>query len=160
MESPNNSRRSKGFALVEVLLVTAFVAFVGGMTAFFGMDTFRSYLFHSDKEVLVSALQHARAQAAGNICLGSGCTDGKPHGVKIEPDRFIAFQGHSYAARDSEVDAVFEANPNIAYGGSVTEVVFSQLSATTSGGTITLTDTTGRASMITIGKEGQIVWSN
>lgn len=160
------SNASRGLTLLEILVVMTIITLVGASGVFFGVDMYRGYSFHSDRDMLVVALQHARAQAVGNVCLGSGCTDGRSHGVAILPNAFIAFQGVCFASpcvrdpHDSVVDATLDANPNIAHGGSVSEIVFSQLAATTTGGTITLTDITGRSSTITIGTEGQIIWTN
>jgi prepilin-type N-terminal cleavage/methylation domain-containing protein len=156
----HNSHHTKGFTLLEVMVVIAFVAIMGTVGAYFGIDALRGHAFHADRDVLVSVLQHARSQSIGNICLGATCTDGKPHGVAIQADKFITFQGASYATRDADVDADVSADPNIAHGGSVSEIVFTRLSATTTGGTISLTDVTGRTSVITISTEGQIIWTN
>lgn len=166
MASHSSSHLTKGFTLIEVMIVIAFVAIAGAGAVFFGADTYRAYLFHSDRDLLVVALQHTRAQAIGNICLGNGCSDGKPHGVAILPDRFVMFQGSCYASpcvRDPDdvaVDADIEANPNLIHTGTM-EIVFTQLSATTTGGTVTLKDSTnGRKTVITVLPEGQITWDD
>ena len=160
MASRSNSRLTKGFTLIEVIIVISFVAIAGSAAVFFGADSYRAYLFHSDRDLLVTALQHSRAQAIGNICLGSSCTDGEPHGVSIQADKFVMFQGASYAARNPDADAEIEANPNLLHTG-VSEIVFTQLSATTTGGTITLKDiSNGRKTIITIQPEGQITWDD
>jgi len=57
---------------------------MGIITAFglvMNMNAFRGFSFRNDRDTMVAALQKARSQAINNICLGTGCTDGKPHGV-------------------------------------------------------------------------------
>jgi prepilin-type N-terminal cleavage/methylation domain-containing protein len=149
-----------GFTLIEVIVTIALIGIIGGTAVYFGIDSFRGYSFHSDRDLLVTSLQHARSQAIGNNCLGSSCTDGKPHGVLIQPDKFVVFQGISFATADHDVDVIVEANPTITKSG-LSEVVFKQLSGDVSTvGDIVLTDSVGRVSTTTVGSEGQILWTN
>ncbi len=107
----------------------------------------------------MTALLHARSLAVGNVCLGAACTEGKPHGVSIQPNQFVIFQGAPYATRDVAEDAVIQANPAITHSG-LPEVVFTELSANPHvTGSITLTDPVGNSSVVTIGTEGQIFWT-
>lgn len=115
--------------------------------------------------MLVALLERARSQAINNYCLGT-CTDGAPHGVAIRPidnpDKYILYQGATYATRDTGADSVFDANPLVTSTG-FSEVSFAQLSAVSStvgGNTLTLSETAGHSSVITIGSEGQISWTN
>jgi hypothetical protein len=75
-------------------------------------------------------------------------------------DAFTIFEGASYAARDTNVDAVLDANAYITKTGW-SEVVFEPLSGDVAdAGTLTVSDGLSRTSVITIGEEGQITWSN
>lgn len=171
MTSPSNSHRdkgrtlcagsaaAKGFTLFEIVIVMSFIAIVGAFTMMVSMDTYRGYSFHTERDVLIAALQHARAEAQGNVCVGVACTTGKSHGVYIEADKFIMFQGSSYLARDVSQDAVIPANKAITHSG-ISEVVFAPLSGNSpTPGTITLASS-GHTSDIYIGTLGQILWSN
>ena len=160
MASLSNSHPTSargGFTLFEVVIVMAFIAVVGGFSMFMSMDTYRGYNFHTERDLAIAALQHARAQAIGNICNGAGCATGKPHGVSIQADKFVIFQGSSYAARDVSQDATIPANSTVAHSGQ-TEIVFAQLSGNVGvPGSITFSDP-GRSSNITVGAQGQIFW--
>jgi hypothetical protein len=136
-----------------------FIAIIGGFTLIVSLDSYRSYSFRSDRDLLVTALLHARSLAVGNVCSGAACTEGKPHGVSIQPNQFVIFQGATYATRDVAEDAVIQANPAITHSG-LPEVVFTELSANPNvTGSITLTDPVGNSSVVTIGAEGQIFWT-
>jgi Tfp pilus assembly protein FimT len=157
--SIRKSNAALGFSLVEIMIVMAFIAIVGSFSLLVSMDSYRSYNFYTERDLLISALHHARAQAVGNVCTGAGCSTGKPHGVSIQSNKFIVFQGVSYAARDISEDAVIPANASVAHGG-LAEVVFTQLSGNSPiPGVITISGN-GRSSNITIGVQGQIFWSN
>ncbi|MDQ5954247.1 MAG: hypothetical protein QG583_175 [Patescibacteria group bacterium] len=155
--------KQKGFTLIEMMIVIGIISIVGGLGLYFGFDSYRGYSAHSNRDLLVSTLQHARSQSISNVCFGNSsnpCEDGKPHGVKILNDKYIIFQGSSFTSRDEDYDAEIEINPNTTYSG-MNEIVFAQLSGDIStAGDITLTDTTGRISTISINNEGQVIWTN
>ena len=95
--------------------------------------------------------------------MGSGCTDGRPHGVHVSTGQYVVFQGASYLARDISVDEIYSANNGAASisGSSLTDVVFTQLSGGAAPvGTIGMIDSAGHISTTTINSEGQITWSN
>ncbi len=153
-------RACRGFTFFEVLIVIGLLTIVGSLGLLVSMDSYRSSGFYADRNLLVAALQRARAEAINNICLGA-CTDvndGKAHGVHIQSESYVIFQGTSYSAGDP-VNAVFPAHTTLTES-SLSDVVFSPLTATTSTtGDITLSDNAGHTSTITIGSEGQITWT-
>jgi len=145
--------------MLEMIVVMGIFALVGGTALFVSMETFHGSNFRSDRNLLAAALQHARAQSMNNMCLGAGCADGKPHGVKILPDNSIVlFQGASYATRDASVDSVFHLNIAAATGAN--EIVFSQLSGASVATTVSVTDQAGHVSTMTISSEGRIAWTH
>lgn len=143
--------------MIEVLIVMGLVAVVGGFALFVSMESYRGSSFHSDRDLLIAALQRARAEAVDNICFGT-CTDGKPHGVFMQSTSTIIFQGASFATRDIAADAVFDANTAVTKS-SLGEIVFSQLSGTTTATSTTLSDGI-HSSVVSVGAEGQIIWTN
>lgn len=145
--------------MLEMIVVMGIFSLVGGLALFVSMDTYRGSNFHSDRNTFIASLQRARTQSMNNICLGSGCTDGKPHGVKVlSGNTIVVFQGTSYATRDSAVDSVFALNIASATGDS--EFVFDRLSGASTAASATLADDSGRTSVVTINSEGQISWTN
>jgi len=149
-----------GFTLVEVLIVIVLVVIIAKFALTVSFDTYRASSYHADRAYLIAALQHARALSVNDVCEGAACTSGAPHGVSIQTDRYIVFQGSSYAARDPSFDEVIGVNPAIDRTG-LDEVVFIPGSGDVSiPGDIALTDLSGRTSTVTIGSYGQISWSN
>ncbi len=162
-----SSAGRRGVSLMEVIVVVSLVSVAAGMTLFINLDSYRGYLSRSDRELLIVALHHARSQAVGNVCLGTGCTNGRAHGVAIREaeQEYVIFQAaatspFSYATRDVQEDIVIPINAGSTFSGSLTEVVFSPLSGNAvASGSIEIS-AHGRTSIFTIGTEGQILWTH
>ncbi len=156
-------KSAKGFTLIEILIVFGLIALLGGLVLFVSMDTFRGTTFRSERDVVVGLLQHARAQAMHNICNGASCTNGMPHGVHVQNDAYIMFQGATYNPT-AATNARFDADTSFVHSGylATNDIFFSQLSGTTSCGVcdLTIADTTGRSSTITVSGSGQILWTH
>ncbi len=150
-------RLDRGMTLMEILVVLGLVALIGGFSMVMGVDSFKKQIFRSDRDLLISTLHRARALAISNTCFGPLCTDGLPHGVKIESDRFIIFQGSSYNP-DDEYNEVVEKTGG-AFVTGLAEIVFQPLSGEVfTAGDIIISDS-GTVSTTTIGSEGQIFWT-
>lgn len=164
MKSQTILKDNSGFTIIEIIVVLALITLVGGIGLYFGFDSLRSFSFHSDRDNLISVLQHARSLAISNICKGADCEEGKPYGVSIKPEEYsssyVIFQGESYEERDEEYDIAIEMKSSTKYEGD-SEITFEQLSGDTSGTKeITVIDERGNTSLISINKEGQIKWTN
>ncbi len=143
---------------MEVLLVIGIFVILAGFGLFVSMETYRGSNYHSDRALLIATLQRARAEAINNLCTGSGCTDGAPHGVHIQTDKYILFQGATYNAADT-ANVAFDADTNSTHSFSG-DIVFSQLTGNVAAPvTITIAGG-GRTSDITISTVGQISWTN
>lgn len=143
--------------LIEVLVVLGLVAIVGGFSLVMGVDTFKKQIFRSDRDLLISALQRARALAISNTCFGPTCTTGLPHGVRIEPEQFIIFQGNSFDPAD-EYNEVVEITGGAIFTGP-SEVIFQPLSGIVLLPGDIVIAALGSVSTTTVGAEGQIFWT-
>jgi hypothetical protein len=139
------------------------VGIIGSMSMLVGMDTFRKSSLRGERDKLVAMIHKARAESMNNICLGTGCTAGKAHGVHLSGGQYVLFQGTSYAARDTAVDIVTVPEYPVSFSGPVSDVVFDTLSGdvTTypSGTEVAITDGIS-SSTITFGVEGTIAWTH
>jgi len=163
MELPKISKSIKdlqnknfGFTLIEILIVVAILSIIMGLGLFFSIDSYKGYIFLSERDNIVNVLEKARNRALINQY-------GVPHGVCYDDkeSEYILFGGAVF-------DAFDERNENISGSkivqisgfplcGSGNEILFSELSAETSDNQINLTG--GRKDFnITINKEGGINW--
>jgi prepilin-type N-terminal cleavage/methylation domain-containing protein len=147
-----------GFTVIELSIVIALFAILGAFTMLFGADQYARSGFQADRDTLISLLERARAESMNNICLSVSCTDGKPHGVARVGGSYVLFEGASYAGRNADADALFPASPAGSFEATG-PIVFSELSGTSSGSTITISDVSDHISVITVGSEGEIRWS-
>ena len=150
---------SRGYTLIELLVVIGLFATVAAFALVMSMDTYRGATYHSERDMVIAALQKARSQAISSVCMGAGCIDGKPHGVHFQTGQYIIFQGTSYSPSDPTNEIINARNKAVSIAGA-TDVVFSLLSATATAATLTFGDGFGHAASISIGSEGQISWTN
>ncbi len=154
----NNS----GFTLIEVLVVVTIITLIVGATLFFDVNSYRGEAFRSERNILVIALQKARADALNNV-------NQKRHGVKINPPDFegyVLFEGNDYLNSDPATHEEFPASYTVTLEPpSPDEIVFNQLSGnvlvggTAYDGEIVLNDPERNATTgIIINHEGKIGW--
>lgn len=91
---------SRGFTILEVLLVLALGTALVGVVVPVGLRYYQTQVFDETTILLVSVLTRAQ----GDARLGR---DDAAHGVKFLPDRFVRFTGTSYAMRDPSRDEIF-----------------------------------------------------
>jgi prepilin-type N-terminal cleavage/methylation domain-containing protein len=177
--SEKYNKSKSGFTLIEISVVIAILIILLSTGLYFGINNLFGNYFRSDKDILISSLQRARAEAIYNICRGNSitCTDGtltdngEPHGVKILENKYVIFQGIKYG-EGNKYNIDVRADYKVSYGG-VNEVIFDQLSGNviyidgekvnTGDGPweITLTDKeTQKKSTIGLNIEGQISWKD
>jgi prepilin-type N-terminal cleavage/methylation domain-containing protein len=154
-------RQLSGFTLTEVIITLAIFGALGSLSVIVGFSSYRGFIFREERDTLVMALEMARSQAVNNVCLGSGCSGGKPHGVEIFSGQYLVFQGNSYAARDSAYDQSLPASSLVSHSGA-TEVDFAQVGGQAqtlppSTPSVILSDANHSAA-ISINSEGRIDW--
>lgn len=149
---------------METMIVMAIMLFIGGLGLYYNLSNLNHSSFSSDHNILISSLLYSRGKAIANICNGL-CIGGMSHGVYLNNNKYIIFQGENYSTRNPLYDITFEANPNIISSG-INEIVFEKLSGEAKSvepppWNIYLKNTqTNQKSTITINSEGQILWTN
>ena len=139
-----------GYTLVEVLIVLAILTVIFGFAIEAGSNFYGGQSLSAERDSLTNLLKTARNQAMNNI-------DESSHGVYIVADKYILFEGNSYAARKQDFDSVFTRSKAVDISG-LTEVVFNAPQGDSdSSGTITISNGNG-AAVIRINNEGRIDW--
>jgi Tfp pilus assembly protein FimT len=164
MALPKISIRSEsGFTLIELIVIVAMVAVLFSSISFFSSDVYRGFIFRSDRNLAISALQKARSQAVSNIDQtshgvhydsGANCT-----GVTQNPC-YIIFEGNTFTPGAAS-NEILTANKGITV--SWTDVFFNQLDGgitTPPGSPFHLSDIANHSSDITLNNAGQIAWTH
>lgn len=138
-----------GFSLIEVLVSLGVFCMLLGLGFLFGIDFYKSYVFNSEKQALVSLLFEARSKSMSNI-------NQAPFGLRLENGKFVVFEGSSYV-ENSNKNFVYQTYPEIVSTGD-NEIIFEQLSGRVAEAkSFTLFDRK-RSVNISVNKEGVIEW--
>lgn len=122
-------KSKKGISLIEVIIAIGLIGLIGSLIGPIHMNEYQQYSFANERSAFVSNLQKARSQAMNGICLGSKCSKGLPHGIHIEENFYIIFQGDTYIADDPQNEKTdFHKETKVA--GPVT-IIFNPLSGIT-----------------------------
>ncbi len=149
-----------GFSLVEVTMVLALFALAGSLALIISFQSLKGYSFFDTRQLLVTVLQKARSQSLSNVCEGDDCSSGLAHGVHVDSNQFVLFQGPAYNPSDAHNVTFMLQNSDIRLSSSE-DIVFAPLTTiVVAPGSVTVTDSSGHNSTVTVGPEGQIAWSN
>lgn len=140
----------KGFTFFEILIVL----FILGLFIFsgfiFNYSFYQSFLLEGERELLLNLLNKTRLEALNNLY-------GLPRGIYFDEDYYLIFSGPSYNLRNPNFDEIYP-KAKIKINSPFSEIVFSNLSATsTSSGTIELS-LGGRIKKIQVNYEGLLEW--
>ncbi|MEK7105808.1 MAG: prepilin-type N-terminal cleavage/methylation domain-containing protein [Patescibacteria group bacterium] len=138
---------SKGFTMIEIIIVIAIFIFVVGFGMLTDFNVFTGDTFHAEEAKIVSLLGRARSRAMANVYDSN-------FGVCYISPNYVMFQGSTCVAGDA-----IPANVNISENPSTIfpTFVFNRLTGTTVGGTIHITDGV-KSTDIIINNEGTISW--
>jgi prepilin-type N-terminal cleavage/methylation domain-containing protein len=149
MQLPNtSSHASRGFTLIEVVIVIALVSVIATFGLLLSMDAYRGFSFRSERDIVVSLLTRARSAAMANMY-------NTPWGVCISGGTYVVFRGTTCAVGGTSEQTPISAGVSVS--GLTTPVVFYQVGGTTTPTTITITQN-AKSSNITINYEGAIIW--
>ncbi len=111
-----------GFTLIEMIIAIAILVFIFSFGIFISINSYKGYIFRSEKAVVVSILERARSRALNNMFETS-------HGVCFVSPNYIIFRGSSCDPADP-LNEVIPANTSVSITGleEISPVVFEQLS--------------------------------
>lgn len=126
---------SRGFTLVEIVVVMAIFTLLIGLGLFMSMDSYRGFSFRSERDVVVSLLEKARSRAMANIYQ-------TPWGVCTIGSDYVIFRGTTCTPGGATNESLAKKSPAVGVSGFSSGIWFSQLSGTTTGGTVVVTQDT------------------
>ena len=148
-----------GLTLIEIVVVIAIIGLIVSLGLITSFDSYRGYLFRSERTTLVSVLSRARSQAMNNMFETT-------HGICYDNSakNYAIFRGSGYLATNptnetvnSNSVAIIISIPSSFICSPGSGVIFSQLSGTTSPIDIVVTEN-NRVSTTSINYEGAINW--
>jgi len=141
----------RGFTLIEMLLSVGLIAMLAGLS----LPIYASFNSRDDLDLSTQELAGMLRRAETYACNVDGDNS---WGVKVQSGSAVLFKGSSYATRDTTQDETDSIPATITIGGTVSEVVFSKLTAApNTSGTITLTQpATNDVRTITLNAKGMV----
>lgn len=106
LAASNGAGLNKGFTLLETLVVMAIFIVLMGVGGVIAFNSYKGYLFRSERSTAVSVLERARSRAIANYY-------GEKHGVHYDDVKheYVIFRGNTYISTDPNNERVF-GNPN------------------------------------------------
>jgi prepilin-type N-terminal cleavage/methylation domain-containing protein len=114
---------NKGFTLIELIVVIAVVLVIVGAVVPVGLSFYRSQVVDETAHDVLVALRKAQMLAMLQ-------KNDSSFGVALLADRFVLFQGASYAARVQSEDTETFLSSIVTFSG-MSEVVFSKMTGDT-----------------------------
>ena len=152
----NNVYKQYGFTLLELLLVVAIIAILASAIAPVSSRLFSSAQLNENAASIVQTLRTARQRSVARF-------NDTTHGVYFEinegADRFILYQGTSYATRNSAYDRIEILDDSITMTTNISgnEVTFFEGNGTPSAtGTITLNHQVYGSESVSVDARGKI----
>jgi len=145
--------KSKGFTLIEVILVLAIIiAMVVLSIPFYQSFQIRTQLSNTSQEI-TQTLRYSQSKAMA-------IEDYSNFGLHFESDKYVLFRGNSYNPTDSynEVyDLVETLSISVNLNGGGNDIIFDRLKGSTSNyGTVTITSVNNESKIITVNSLGKI----
>jgi prepilin-type N-terminal cleavage/methylation domain-containing protein len=146
-----NLKKQAGFTLLEVMVALIILSVIASIGLFFSMDSYRNYLWSTERTNVLTALMTARSRSVNNV-------NEKPHGLHVDANSLIIFEGSTFAASTNNQtiarsNAVSISGPDILFGQLNGDALTCQLAPCN-----LLVFYAGRSANVSINSEGQISW--
>ncbi len=140
----------RAFSLLEIIIVIFILSALFASIYYFQTSFYDTFLLEGEKELLLNVLRKARIEAAENLYQS-------PRGVYLTSTAYIIFSGQSFTNRNTSYDINFP-HLNISIASPFSEIVFSQLIATSSASGTIILSKRNKSFKILINNEGYIDW--
>jgi len=115
------NHNKSGFTLIEMLIAIAILIMIFSFGIFLSINSYKGYIFRSEKSVLLSVLERARSRAINNMFESN-------HGVCFVSPNYIIFIGNSCIPGEPTNETI-SANTSLKISGlsESSPIVFEQL---------------------------------
>jgi len=126
MESPRTCIPSRGYTLIEMLIVIGLMLALVFLSLGLSLNNYLGDAARAERSQLITVLQTARADALNNV-------NQEAHGVALHPadhpTSYVLFEGDSYAAGDVAKRQIFDEAYSLELTATAPkEIIFCQLS--------------------------------
>ena len=144
--------RTRGLTLIEVLVTLGLLGIIASLGLFATLGEYRGDTLRSERDTFVALLTRARAHAMNNIA-------GVPHGFCVDANDYVVFAGTFSQSAIEEYQPLSRvvARSGFPACGSGSEILFTQLSGTTTQTTLTLLQN-GQTLTVSVNGEGMVGW--
>lgn len=143
-------KSNQGFTFIEIVIVLGILGVMLAIGLPISLEVYRNYLLTAEVRNLLSILRRAENLVFANV-------GGSNHGVALQSDKFVLFQGPAYTLRLPAYDEEYLRAPSVTVTG-FSEIVFAPLSGKPNA-TATIVFTNGlRSETLDINAEGTIIW--
>src|SRR3989338_3995872 len=139
----------RGFVVIELLVVIAIIVILGALALPLYTSFIATTQFDNATRDIAEALRRAQAKAWGSYA-------NNQWGVHFENDRFVVFQGTSWALRNSAFDEPQTTPSTVTMSSSPLDIIFKKNGSANSDGTVTINESGGKTKNIIISSEGVI----
>ncbi|MBI2035962.1 MAG: prepilin-type N-terminal cleavage/methylation domain-containing protein [Candidatus Liptonbacteria bacterium] len=141
--------KNVGFTLIEILVTLGISSVLIAVGLFVTLDAYRVNSINSERDLMVSILEKARAKALANLYES-------PHGVRVDADSYVIFRGPTYSAYDPTNETIPRGSGIIVTAPA--DFVFEQLTGNSSVSDVISLSDGARIEIISVNSEGRINW--
>lgn len=142
-----SANTAPAFTMIEIIVVVGILALLLSVGSVMAFNSIERSVASNEQNLLATLLIGQRTKALANLNQNS-------HGLKVETNQYTLFEGNSFAAGTNKRSVTKSAG--ITTGGA-SEIIFGQLTGTSSLQSITITDGS-MTYTIDINQEGRIEW--
>lgn len=141
--------KTSGISLIEIIMVVGITTLLVAIGVPVGLNFYLDYQLDSEAGLLSSLLKRSRNLSLINY-------NGAGHGLYLESEEFVVYQGSSYVTRNQAEDETYPRNTVISISGE-TESIFAALSgANAASSTYAVSDSRGMTRTIYVNPEGLV----
>lgn len=149
----NGQQLAWGFTLIEFAVVLGMLTIILAFGLPVGFENYKNYLLNREVKSLVSVLRRAE-----NLSLTQAHSTN--YGIAFSPERFVIFQGASYASRNQSFDEFYDKSEiiDVTITPPVSEISFAPVSGLPSATATFVLENGTNSIIIKLNGQGVVDW--